>query len=70
MANTATLSAKFRISIPRAVRERQQWKVGQRFVFLPKGKGVLLVPAPSRDALRGIAKGTGAEGWRDRDDRI
>ncbi len=41
MAATATLSARFRISIPKAIREEQQWEAGQEFVFIPKGKGVL-----------------------------
>lgn len=39
MAAIATLSSKFQISIPKAVREEQQWKAGQEFVFIPKGKG-------------------------------
>jgi AbrB family looped-hinge helix DNA binding protein len=46
MAATAKLSSKFQISIPKAVREEQHWKVGQEFVFIPKGKGVLLMPVP------------------------
>ena len=57
MTATATLSSKFQISIPKAVREHQRWKAGQKLVFIPKGKGVLLVPAPSLDDLRGIASG-------------
>jgi hypothetical protein len=28
MANTATLSSKFRISIPKAVRNERKWKAG------------------------------------------
>jgi AbrB family looped-hinge helix DNA binding protein len=70
MADTATLSSKFQISIPKAVREHRHWKAGQKFVFIPKGNGVLLVPAPSLDDLRGIAKGANPENYRDRDDRV
>lgn len=70
MANTATLSAKFQISIPKAVREAQQWHAGQEFVFIQKGKGVLLMPVPTREELRGFAKGANAEGYRDRSDRF
>jgi AbrB family looped-hinge helix DNA binding protein len=66
MADTATLSSKFRISIPKAVRERQHWEAGQKLVFIPKGSCVLLVPAPSLDALRGIARGADAGSYRDR----
>jgi AbrB family looped-hinge helix DNA binding protein len=70
MANVATLSSKFRISVPKAVREHQRWEAGQELVFIPKGKGVLLVPAPDLGDLRGIARGADPEGYRDRDDRV
>ena len=69
MSEEATLSAKFQISIPKAIRTAQNWQAGQRFVFLPKGSGVLLVPAPTRDELFGIASGASTEDPRDRDDR-
>lgn len=69
MADTATLSSKFQISIPKAVRDEQRWQAGQEFVFIPKGKGVLLMPVPTIDELRGIAKGANPEGYRDRNDR-
>lgn len=70
MSDTATLSSKFQISIPKAVRDAQNWKAGQEFVFIPKGSGVLLVPVPERDELFGLAKGAKAEDIRDRRDRF
>ncbi|RNJ50564.1 AbrB/MazE/SpoVT family DNA-binding domain-containing protein [Methylocystis hirsuta] len=70
MSDTATLSAKFQISIPKAVREARKWKAGQEFAFIPKGSGVLLVPVPERDQLAGIAKGANPENYRDRTDRF
>ena len=69
MTSTATLSAKFQISIPKAVRDEQHWQAGQEFVFVPKGKGVLLMPVPALEQLAGIAKGATKDGWRDRQDR-
>lgn len=69
MSATARLSSKFQISIPKAVREALAWKAGQEFVFIPKGQGMMLIPAPSREALRGLAKGADATGYRDRSDR-
>ena len=69
MADTATLSAKFQISIPKAVRTERQWQAGQQFAFIPKGTGVLLVPVPDRADLAGIAKGANPEDYRDRKDR-
>jgi AbrB family looped-hinge helix DNA binding protein len=44
--DTAKLSAKFQISIPKAVRTARQWKAGQEFALIPKGEGLLLVPVP------------------------
>jgi len=70
MSDTATLSSKFQISIPKAVREAQRWQAGQTFVFLPKGKGVLLMPVPSLGALAGSARGASTEDVRDRQDRF
>lgn len=70
MAETTTLSSKFQISIPKAVREHQHWEAGQKFVFIPRGKGVLLVPAPALSDLRGIARGAEPGDIRDRNDRF
>ncbi len=69
MSATATLSSKFQISIPKAVRDQQQWAAGQEFVFIPKGKGVLLVPVPELKELAGLARGASSKGYRDRADR-
>jgi AbrB family looped-hinge helix DNA binding protein len=69
MSVTATLSAKFQISIPKSVRTAQDWTAGQKFAFVPKGTGVLLVPVPDTDALFGAVPGANTEDYRDRDDR-
>jgi AbrB family looped-hinge helix DNA binding protein len=69
MNATATLSSKFQISIPKSVREEQHWEAGQEFVFIPKGKGVLVMPVPELEQLAGIAKGASKENYRDRKDR-
>jgi len=70
MSDTTTLSAKFQISIPKAVRAARRWEAGQKFAFIPKGTGVMLVPVPAAGELAGIAKGAKAEGYRDRGDRF
>jgi AbrB family looped-hinge helix DNA binding protein len=69
MVATTRLSAKFRIEIPKEIRERQGWRVGQEFVFLLKGESVVLVPALEREELFGIAKGANPDNYRDRNDR-
>jgi AbrB family looped-hinge helix DNA binding protein len=68
--DTATLSAKFQISIPKAIRTARQWQAGQVFAFIPKGEGMLLVPVPEPDALAGLARGAKKDGYRDRADRV
>ncbi len=69
MSETATLSTKFQISIPKAIRSAQAWEAGLTFAFIPKGTGVLLVPVPKRDALKGLARGASVADYRDREDR-
>ncbi len=68
--DTAKLSAKFQISIPKAVRTARHWQAGQRFAFIPKGEGVLLVPVPEIEDLAGIARNASPQGYRDRTDRV
>ena len=69
MADTATLSSKFQISIPKRVRDKQRWQAGQEFVFIPKGHGVLVMPVPELRQLAGLARGASTAGYRDRKDR-
>ena len=69
MKATARLSSNYQISVPKTIREALHWQAGQEFAFIPKGKGVLLMPVPSLETLRGIAQGISADGYRDREDR-
>lgn len=68
--DTAKLSSKFQICIPKAIRSARRWRAGQVFAFIPKGEGVLLVPVPKRDDLAGLARGAKPHGYRDRTDRV
>lgn len=70
MQATATLSSKYQISIPKAVREQQHWEAGQEFVFIPKGKGILVMPVPDLADLSGIAAGARSEDYREHEDRV
>lgn len=69
MNPTATLSSKYQISIPKAIRTAQHGEPGVRFAFMPKGAEVLLVPVPELQALEGIARGASPAHYRDRSDR-
>jgi len=70
MASTATLSSKYQISVPKIIRDELHWEAGQEFVFIPKGKGVLLMPLPELEQLAGMVSGTRTEDYRDREDRF
>jgi len=70
MSETATLSSKFQISIPKTIRTAHAWEAGLTFAFVPKGTGVLLVPVPKRDSLKGLARGASATDYRDRMERF
>ncbi len=67
--DTAKLSSKFQVSIPKSVRVGRGWQAGQVFAFIPKGEGVLLIPVPDIKDLAGIAKGASPTEYRDRSDR-
>lgn len=70
MSATATLSSKYQVTIPKIVREALHWEAGQELVFIPKGKGVLVMPAPELAQLAGIAEGASTQEYRDRQDRF
>ncbi len=70
MADIATLSDKFQISVPKAVREAQGYHAGQRFAFVPRPSGIMLVPIPALKELAGSAHGAKSTNYRDRDDRF
>jgi len=68
--DTARLSTKFQISIPKSIRTAQRWQAGQVFAFIPKGEGMLLVPVPKLEELAAIARGATSEEYRDRPSRV
>ena len=47
MSDIATLSSEYQVSIPKRVRESRNWKPSQKFAFIPKNGGYLLVAAPT-----------------------
>lgn len=69
MRETTTLSGDFQISVPENIRTARGWVPGQRFAFVPKSAGVLLVPVPDRRQLFGLVKGVSPVDYRDPSDR-
>ena len=67
---TATLSPKFQISIPKAVREQLKLHAGQQFVVLARGESIVLAPKRSLNDVRGQLRGANTTGVRERQDRV
>ncbi len=67
--STATLSSKFQLSVPKALREAMHLHPGQQFEMIPVGAVIQLVPKTSIKELRSIARGANSAQYRDRKDR-
>jgi AbrB family looped-hinge helix DNA binding protein len=67
---SVTLSSKFQISIPKAVRAEMHLQAGQRFAIITKGDIISLVPIRPLEEMRGIFKGADTSDIRDRTDRL
>jgi len=65
-----TISSKYQVVIPRAVREQFGLKPGQKVLFIPY-KGLLhVVVVPPMQAARGMFKDLQAEGLREEEDEV
>jgi AbrB family looped-hinge helix DNA binding protein len=64
------VSSKYRILIPKEVRESANIKVGQEFQVHAKGGLIVLVPERPLSSLRGFAKGIRTSELRDKKDRV
>ena len=67
--NTATLSSKFQISVPKPVRDALGLVPGQKLAFIQNGSGIRLVPQTAVADLVGIARGANTYNLRDREER-
>lgn len=68
--DTVTLSTKYQLVIPRAVRERLDLEPGTKLTVIEKGGILYLVPERPLAELRGIARGTRRKGLREKKDRL
>ncbi len=66
---SVTLSSKYQLSIPKAIREQLHLKAGQKFSLIIKGGVIELVPMRSIESARGILKNANPNHYRDRRDR-
>ena len=68
--DTATLSTKYQLVIPRGPRERLRLRPGMRFTVFDKGGVLYLVPERPVRSYRGIARGAVPSGLREKQDRL
>jgi AbrB family looped-hinge helix DNA binding protein len=64
---TVTVSPKFQVVIPRAIREKLGIEVGQKIQAIALGDRVELVPVRSARSMRGFLKGLDTALERDAD---
>jgi AbrB family looped-hinge helix DNA binding protein len=64
-----TISSKYQVVLPRALRERLQLQPQQKLTVLEKDGMIVLVPQVKLESLRGIARGADISGYREKKDR-
>jgi AbrB family looped-hinge helix DNA binding protein len=64
-----TVSRKYQVVIPRAVREQVKLKAGQQLMVMVKHGMISLVPVLSLDDLQGVFRGMDYAGYREEEDR-
>lgn len=67
---SVTLSSKFQVVLPKAVREELALEAGQKFRILVKGGAIELVPLRTLAEVRGTLHGAQVGDYRDRHDRV
>jgi len=68
MEAVTTISAKYQIVIPRAVREQFQLKPGQKVMFIPYQKSIRLVIVPPIEDALGMFRGIKSDQLREEED--
>lgn len=66
---TTTISPKFQVVIPKAVREKLHLKSGQKMGVVTKGGIIYFVPEKPLETFRGFLKGMDREGIREDEER-
>jgi AbrB family looped-hinge helix DNA binding protein len=67
--NTVTISSKYQVVIPRAIREQFDLKPGQEIMFIPYKKTLRVVIVPPIEEAEGIFEGIDTDPHREKKDR-
>ena len=68
--DTVTISPKYQVVIPRAIREKWNVKPGQRVRFIIYGNRLEIVPVRDIKEARGFLKGMSSDIEREEQDRV
>jgi AbrB family looped-hinge helix DNA binding protein len=68
--DTVTISSKFQIVIPRAIREKWNIKPGQKVRLIIYGNRLEVVPVRDIKEARGFLKGMSSDIEREEEDRV
>jgi len=64
------VSSRFQVTIPKAVRQQMDLRVGQEMEVIAKSGVIFLVPDRPILSLRGFVKGIPTDGFREKKDRM
>jgi AbrB family looped-hinge helix DNA binding protein len=67
--NTVTISSKYQVVIPRAIREQFDLKPGTKIVFIPYNNTLRVVIVPSIEQALGMFAGIDTDPQREKVDR-
>lgn len=68
--DTVTISPKYQVVIPRAIREKWNVKPGQKVRFIIYGNCLEIVPVRDIKSARGFLKGMSSDIEREEEDRV
>ncbi len=68
--DTVTISSKYQVVIPRAIREKWNVKPGQKVRFIIYGNRLEIVPVRDIKEARGFLKGMSSDIEREEEDRV
>jgi AbrB family looped-hinge helix DNA binding protein len=69
-ADQTTVSNKYQVVIPKAIRERARLHPGERLEVLYRGGAIVLVRAVPREQLMGAFPDLDTTGYREKEDRL
>ncbi len=68
--DTATISRKYQVVIPRAIREKWNVKPGQKVRFIIYGNRLEIIPVRDMKETRGFLKGMSSDIEREEEERV